>query len=204
MIKSKFLYKSPKFFTYSCAKIKSEKSCMVLNFLKGYSSLIEKKYLPYDIRYFIYNKNRLLSDVTNQINEKKSEEQYDSDYDNDRLILNDDEEKEIHIENKREATNITNINKNIENIENIDNIENIKSDMEHSNNMNDSNQKKQMKNKGKYDSDVIIMYNHFSELPEKFLSSKLSEEEIEHINTGIYNPDFDNYINNIVMKKKKQ
>ncbi|SOV18696.1 conserved Plasmodium protein, unknown function [Plasmodium sp. gorilla clade G2] len=198
MIKSKFLCKSHKFFTYSCAKIKNEKSCMVLNFLKGYSSLIEKKYLPYDKRHFIYNKNRLLSDVTNKINEKKSDEQYDSDDDNDRLILNDDDEKEIHIENKREASNITNINKN------IDNIENIKSDMAHSNNVNDSNQKKQMKNKGKYDSDVIIMYNHFSQLPEKFLSSKLSEEEIEHINTGIYNPDFDNYINNIVMKKKKQ
>ncbi|SOV82412.1 conserved Plasmodium protein, unknown function [Plasmodium sp. gorilla clade G3] len=197
MIKSKFFCKSLKFFIYPYAKIKDEKSFIGLNFLKGYSSLKEKKCLPNNKTHFICNKNRFLSNIKNKVNDKNSGEQYDSDDDNDKLILNDDEDdekKEIHVENKREVSNITNINKN---------IQNIKNDTPRSNNMNDSKQKTQMKNKGKYDSDIIIMYDHFSQLPEHFLSSKLSEEEIEHINTGIYNPDFDNYINNIVMKKKK-
>ncbi|SPJ12489.1 conserved Plasmodium protein, unknown function [Plasmodium sp. DRC-Itaito] len=197
MIKSNFFCKSLKFFMYPCSKIKNEKSFIYLNLLKGYSSLIEKKSLPYDKTYFICNKNRLLGNVGNKINENNSEEQYDSDDDNDKLILNDDEDdnkKEVHIENKREATNIANINKN---------IENIKNDISNSNIVNDSKQNRQLMNKGKYDSDVIIMYDHFSQLPEYLLSSKLSEHEIEHINTGIYNPDFDNFINNIVMKKKK-
>ncbi|SOS80929.1 conserved Plasmodium protein, unknown function [Plasmodium sp. gorilla clade G1] len=198
MIKSKFFCKSLKFFMHPYSKIKNEKSFIDLNFIKGYSNFIEKKCVPYDKKKYIFcNKNRLISNVGNKINKKESEEQYDSDDDNDKLVLNDDEDdekKQVHINNKTEATNITNINKN---------IENIKNDMSNLNNMNDSNQKIKMKNKGKYDSDVIIMYDHFFQLPQNFLSSKLSEEEIEYINTGIYNPDFDNYINNIVMKKKK-
>ncbi|VWU52162.1 conserved protein, unknown function [Hepatocystis sp. ex Piliocolobus tephrosceles] len=72
------------------------------------------------------------------------------------------------------------------------------------NNKEIQNNVMKMKKKSKYDSDVVIIYDDISKLPNNMVTTYLSEEEIEEVNTGVSNLIGDDYHSMVVFNKKKK
>ncbi|CAA9990517.1 conserved Plasmodium protein, unknown function [Plasmodium knowlesi strain H] len=163
------------------------------------------------VNYFISQEKSALSTSSNvQLNEGNSED-YQSDGESDRLVLNDNDEDESDEGEDLQVEVGTAIGVTKQGITTEGEVDrkvgcthlggNIPTH-EQSCGSQSNNETAHLRKRNKYDPDTVVMYNDVTELPPNMCTPLLSEEEIEQVNSGGGESSLEKYSCTVVYGKK--
>ncbi|ANQ10678.1 Uncharacterized protein PCOAH_00050440 [Plasmodium coatneyi] len=197
--------------SYNGPSVKSfqQRGVPLLHCLRGLTSVNKQFVGKTHVNYFMSQEKSALSTSSNvQLNGRNCED-YQSDGESDKLVLNDEDESDEGEESPVEMNAAVGVTHEgvITGGEVGGNVgcthlgENIPTREQNCGSESD-NKTGHLRKRNKYDPDTVVIYNDVIDLPPNMCTSPLSEEEIEQVNSGGGGSPLEEYSCTVVYAKK--